>query len=207
MTSSRPPARSGRLVAAAIGAVVALTALIAVVSTREADAPSTVSQSQPVTITGSPLPSFTDGTDAAIGQVAPTIEGKSFDGDTVSIVPGRSTLIVFLAHWCPHCQREIPLLAKWVADQQVPEGLDVIGVSTAVSADRPNYPPSTWLDREGVTFPVLADDAESAAGEAMGLASFPYFVLLDGTGAVRLRLSGEIDPVDLTNAITEALSS
>jgi thiol-disulfide isomerase/thioredoxin len=100
--------------------------------------------------------------------------------------------IVVLAHWCPHCQAELPGLVELIAQGRVPEGVSVVGLSTAIDAVRPNYPPSAWFEREGWTQPTLTDDASSRALDALGLSTFPGFVFVDGQGAVALRLTGEI---------------
>ena len=61
--------------------------------------------------------------------------------------------IWFVAHWCPHCQAEVPRIVALAEQGRLPEGVDVAAVSTAVDATAPNYPPSAWLDRVGWPFP------------------------------------------------------
>lgn len=123
------------------------------------------------------------GTDPAIGMTAPTLNGFRFDGSPFAIAPdGRAKMVVFLAHWCPHCNREVPVLQSWAAADGVPGDLDIIGVSTAVNARRDNYPPSRWIVDKGWTWPVLADSANSDAATAYGVSAFPTFVIV---GAAR----------------------
>ena len=165
--------------------------------------PAAAQETQPVTVEGTPLPVLSEG--EAVGATAPTITGASFDGTPITIGPGRPTLVVFLAHWCPHCQREVPVLVEWQQDGGVPAGLDVIGVATATTPQRDNYPPSDWLSREGWPWPVMADSSTADALIAMGGDAFPFFVLLDADGKVIARQSGEVDPNDLADAIAAAL--
>jgi thiol-disulfide isomerase/thioredoxin len=148
-------------------------------------------QTAPVRVTGTTLPTLADGADRAIGATAPTVTGTSFDGSAVSVQPGRPTLVLFLAHWCPHCQREVPALVKHFKESGLPGGVDVVAVATATSPDSPNYPPSSWLGREGWPTRVLVDSADSTAGQAFGLPGFPYIVALNASGKVVARLSGE----------------
>ena len=54
-------------------------------------------------------------------------------------------MYVFLAHWCPHCNDEIPELIALDENGDIPENLAIVGISTAVAPDRDNYPPSEWL--------------------------------------------------------------
>jgi len=114
-------------------------------------------------------------------------------------------MLVFLAHWCQFCQREVPLLVEWEASGEMPEGLDVIGVATATNPTNPNFPPSEWLTRENFPplWPVLADDANNTAGNAFGVSGYPFFVLMDETGKVVQRISGEIS-MDELNQVIEA---
>ena len=172
-------------------------------TTSAAPASADLQETQPVTVTGATLPVLSE--DEAVGATAPTVSGASFDGTPITIAPGRPTLVVFLAHWCPHCQREVPVLVQWAQDGGAPAGLDVIGVATATTPQRDNYPPSDWLAREGWPWPVMADSASADALIAMGGDAFPFFVLLDAEGNVVARQSGEIDPADLADLIAQAL--
>src|SRR6185312_6761692 len=153
-TSSRPsapaPSRTVVIVVAVIAALAIAAAVIAVVVSNGSSSkePSTagLSQTQPVTVNGTALTQLPeDGADPAIGVTAPTLAGLSFDGTPVNVggPTTNATLVVFAAHWCPHCQREIPKLADW----QPPAGVAVVAVATQTSEDAPNYPPSSWLTK------------------------------------------------------------
>jgi cytochrome c biogenesis protein CcmG, thiol:disulfide interchange protein DsbE len=110
-----------------------------------------------------------------------------------------------VAHWCPHCQREVPLIQKWIADGNLPKGVEVYTVSTAVSDQRPNYPPSKWLSSVGWQPKVMLDDSSQTAAQAYGLASYPYFVMTDGAGKVVTRGTGEV-PIDQFGAKVDDLA-
>jgi cytochrome c biogenesis protein CcmG/thiol:disulfide interchange protein DsbE len=164
---------------------------------------------RPVTVTGTPLAEFEPGAaDPAVGQAIPEVKGQSFDGSPVTIGnDGRSKLIVFVAHWCPHCQKEIPLLADWLKSNALPNGVDLYTVSTGVTDERPNYPPSAWLKKEGWTAKTLADSEEQQAADAFGLSAFPYFVAVDGSGKVVARTSGESTTGQFAELAQSALSN
>jgi hypothetical protein len=148
-------------------------------------------------VSGTALPAFTDPTaDPAIGQEIPTITGTDLGGDAISIGPDDGpAAIVILAHWCPHCQAEVPVLVDWLAATGMPDGVRLLAISTAIDPARPNYPPSTWLDREGWTAPTLVDDGSSTGLAALGMSNFPGFVFVDGDGRVVQRSTGEM-PVE-----------
>lgn len=159
-----------------------------------------------IEVDGDPLPAFSDGTvDRAIGTSIPTIVGTDYAGHPVTIKPGSPMLIVVMAHWCPHCQAEIPRIVEWNRDGHVPDGLDVVGVSTAVDQAKGNYPPSAWLEREKWPFRVLADDAQNSALAALGVNSFPTLVAVGADGRVAMRATGEGDVHRFDDLVTAAM--
>jgi thiol-disulfide isomerase/thioredoxin len=179
-----------------------------------ADAAKNASQENAdVTISGEDLPALPDtgqllpaaGEDSAVGLAAPKLVGQSFDESEVVIDPsdGKPKLVVFVAHWCPHCQQEVPLIQEWIDSGDVPEGLEIYTVSTGVDSSRPNYPPSNWLASEGWAPQVMLDDEAQSAAKSWGLTGFPYFVMVDGEGDVWQRGSGEIPIADIQRLATQ----
>jgi thiol-disulfide isomerase/thioredoxin len=161
-----------------------------------------------VTVDGAPLPEYEGEPDAAVGMAAPALHGTDYAGQPTDIVPGSGgpMMIVFLAHWCPHCNAEIPRLLEWRDSGGIPTELQVFGVSTGVSDEAPNYPPGQWLEDKGWAWPVLADDAQFSAAQAYGVSGYPTFAIVDADGNVAARGSGEI-PIDQLDALVdEALS-
>lgn len=161
----------------------------------------------PVTVSGTRLPSFTDPNhDTAIGRPIPTLTGETFDGTPMTIAPnGKPQVVLFVAHWCPHCQAEVPRLVE-LASSGAFNGIDVATVATGTNADYPNYPPSSWLQREHWPFPVMVDSEQQTAAIAYGLPAYPYFVFVDANGNVAGRATGEIAPDSLTK-ILDALAA
>lgn len=156
-----------------------------------------------VAVVGEPLPAAPDeGDDPAIGMTAPLLVGQTFDGDwvTVDATVDGPTWMVFLAHWCPHCNDEIPVINQLRDEGRIPEGVNVVGVSTAFSPDRPNWPPGEWLDDLDWTFTAIPDGIDTEretyiAASDFGIGGFPYSILIDGDGTVTARWSGE-RPID-----------
>ncbi len=141
--------------------------------------------------------------DPGIGQTVPTVEGETFTGESITAGPnGSPQIIVFLAHWCPHCQAEVPKLVEWMESGAIPESIGVQAISTGVDQSRGNYPPASWLERENWPDPVLADDSSGSASAAYGLSGFPYFVAVDGDGTVVMRGSGELTDGDMSQIVT-----
>lgn len=166
-------------------------------------------QNQPVVVTGEPLSPLADAAnDPAVGQVAPRLEGRAFDGTPVIVEPGdgRPYMVVFLAHWCPHCNAEIPRLVAWFESGQVPEDLRVVGVSTSVAVDRPNYPPSQWIIETRWPWEIMADSADVTAAMAYGVSGFPFFAIVGADGLIKVRQSGEIETTALQALVASALA-
>jgi len=204
----------GKFIVGAIIAIVIGGAAIVAISSSGSDSASTsdgISEFSDITVSGEALPSFdsvSTATDAAIGLPAPVVSGKGFTGTEITTDgAGTPTLLVFLAHWCPHCQREVPLLVEWEKNGKTPTGVDVIAVATGTDPANPNYPPSEWLAREEfpALWPVIADSADKKAANAFGLSGYPFFVLVDAQGKVFMRLSGEVPMDELTAIINQMI--
>lgn len=145
--------------------------------------------------------------DTAIGSPAPIIEGKDLDGNPVEIKPnGEPTIVVLLAHWCPHCQAEVPRIVDWLEGFEAGTEPRVVGIATGIDRIRPNYPPEAWLEREGWPAEVMYDGAE-VAPSAFGSTGYPFFAVLDGEGKVVRRMSGEIDISTLDTILAEIKAS
>jgi thiol-disulfide isomerase/thioredoxin len=144
-------------------------------------------------LSGETLPRYVAGSqDPAVGEVAPTVRGENFAGKPTAIEPGRPRLIVFLAHWCPHCNAEAPRLADFVADPGVPDGVDLTIVPTGSTPEAEFWPPSEWVDDMGLDgVETLVDDEDQSVATAYGLSAYPFIVMLDADGQVLRRISGE----------------
>jgi thiol-disulfide isomerase/thioredoxin len=130
--------------------------------------------------------------DPARGKIAPVLNGFSFDGAPLTVAPtGKPMLVVFLAHWCSHCNAEVPRLIEWKNSGTMPADMEVFGVSTGARDDAPNWPPSQWVVDKGWPWPVMADSEDQNAALAFGVSGYPGMILLDGNGKVLARRSGE----------------
>lgn len=177
-----------------VGGVIGLILLLAVaiLMTRSSDEEgSSIRQTRDVSVSGAALPPLGE-TDAAIGMQIPEVEGETFAGARTRIDNDGAKMIVFLAHWCPHCQAEVPVVQSWLDAGGLPGGVEILSVATATDPAQPNYPPSEWLEREGWSVPVLVDDEGSSTAAAFGVNSYPFFVFVDGDGKVHHRASGEL---------------
>jgi thiol-disulfide isomerase/thioredoxin len=156
-----------------------------------------------VKVAGKALPTFSDPTgDPAVGKEIPFVTGHDFEGNKMSLsCPGQPSMIMFVAHWCPHCQREVPALTKYWKENGLPKGVKLVSVATGSGSDQPNWPPQDWLKEKDWPVPVMADSTSFEAASAFGLSGYPYFVMVDKDGKVAARFSGEVDPAELDGAL------
>jgi cytochrome c biogenesis protein CcmG/thiol:disulfide interchange protein DsbE len=216
--SAGRPAASNRWVVWAVLGAIALVAVLAVVivaaggggndnGATKHSTPARFQTAPRLTVDGTSLPRFDSTTrDTAVGLVAPTLDSVDFAGNAEQAGgnTGEPYALVFLAHWCPHCQAEVPRLVSLAKGGKI-AGVDVVGIPTSTTDQAPNYPPSAWLARERWPFRVLLDTAKGKAGQVYGLSAFPYFVFVDASGNVAGRTSGEMAPYQV-EAIFEALA-
>jgi len=147
-----------------------------------------------VAVDGLPLASLTPGVDDAVGQPVPAVTGQLFNGEPITIggnASGKPTVIVGVAHWCPHCQKEVPIIQKWLDANGTPTDVDIVAISTSAAPAKGNWPASEWLAGAGWTVPTLVDDQAGTAAAAIGLSGFPFMVVVDADGNVVYRTSGE----------------
>jgi cytochrome c biogenesis protein CcmG/thiol:disulfide interchange protein DsbE len=217
---------SGKTIGIAVVVVVVLAAVVAIVSSGGSDSVSTdttlsgptttavdgavaPAESQPVQYDGN-LPMFdSDVNDPAVGQDAPALLMHGFNGQRFTLDPGadgKPMMLVFLAHWCPHCNAEIPVLNEWKKQGLVPDDLNVIGISTGTRADQPNYPPSKWIEDMEWSWAALPDSDKNEAAYAYGVTGFPTFVVIGGDGMVKYRGSGEKSLEELDAVVKKALA-
>lgn len=130
----------------------------------------------------------------AVGSPAPTLEGVSFDDGAEPVQfggTGEPQLIAFMAHWCPHCQADLPKLVDVMDAGRIPEEVEVVGVSTLQDPSRPNWPPKAWMTTVGFDGTIVVDNDQTAF-DTFGAAGTPFWVAVDASGNVVGRASGEI---------------
>ncbi len=169
----------------------------------------------PMEVVGDSLPLLDDTkgvTDPAVGTPAPVLVGLGADGETVRVDAAAAgpTMVVFLAHWCPHCNAEVPRINQLRDEGKIPDGLNVVAVLTASSPDRPGYPPFPWIEGLDWTYPAMLDGIDMErqtfiAAEAYGVSGFPFVTLIDANGDVAARWSGEREPAEILDLFSGAL--
>ena len=146
------------------------------------------------TVTGDLLPEFSGENDdnIALGLAAPIFSAPNENSEIVTLEKnGNAKALLFLAHWCGYCQKEVPIVQRVINTIGVPDGVEVIAIATSIDRGRENYPPQKWLDEEGWSETQLYD-LDKEIGSAYGLNSFPYWVFLDKDLNVIARRTGNL---------------
>ena len=161
-----------------------------------------------ITISGDPLPEFAGQNDLDIvaGLPAPTFSAPNENSEIVSLEKnGNAKALLFLAHWCGYCQKEVPIVQNLIDTVGVPDGVEIIAIATSIDRGRENYPPQKWLADEGWSETQLYD-LDREIGNAYGLSAFPYWVFLDKDLNVVARRTGNL-PADMVGALLIQLAN
>lgn len=186
-------------------------AVVSDIAAPTASLPKTTAAGE-VTVHGDALTAIPENgkTDPEKGCPVPIVDGQDFDGTPVRIggPTDKPTVVIAAAHWCPHCNNELPKVEAFVEKGGVADSVSWIVLSTGINDDSPNYPPGPWLRRTmGWAGEAMADDADSRAGHALGVAGFPSYVLIDAQGQVVERFSGETEPDVLATKIDALIAA
>jgi hypothetical protein len=159
-----------------------------------------------VEISGTPLPPFEG--EPSVGLVAPTFTTDTVDGERMTVGPAEDVRVIgFFVHSCPHCQREVSRVSGWLRTNEVPDGVEVLAVSTLAQPDRDNWPPSAWFFREGWSTPVLLDDEIGTIAAGYGMTSFPYWVVVDEDMNVITQAVGEMSDEQFAELLAVAAAN
>ncbi len=198
-----------RLVLALVGVgVLAFVGVVAFLSANEtSDVPSLDEVAGPVQIEGTPIPvPYPDepgAPDPAVGLPSPVITTLDYDDETVVLgAPGRAQVLVFLAHWCPVCDQELPTLRDVVAAGAVPDEVDLVFVTSGLDPGRPNWPPKRWLEDAGLGGVLtVRDDVGDPIMRSYGLRAYPAWAVIDAEGTVVARRQGLLPAVGVAQLL------
>lgn len=116
---------------------------------------------------------------------------------SLASVKGKPTLLVFWAHWCPHCQKMMPVFQQFADDHS--DAFNVLTVATAIGA-QPSQPqfssPKRLMTTQDITLPTMRD-GDGAAATAYDVTGFPAMYLVDANGVLVGSAQGEMSPQQL----------
>jgi thiol-disulfide isomerase/thioredoxin len=143
-----------------------------------------------------------------IGSQAPTFAVSSTGGPfDLATAGGKPTLLEVFATWCPHCQREAPVLSR-LSDKFKGQA-NILGVSGSVTGM--DSAPETQADvvaftaKYGARYPVAFDGAMDVAKKYLQ-GGYPTIVLIGKDGKILAVGSGEVPADGLQKAIANAVA-
>jgi peroxiredoxin len=115
------------------------------------------------------------------GTPAPELRLPARDGKAVDLGSFRGRLVVlnFWATWCPPCVAEMPSLERMHKALSA-EGLSVV----AVSVDEDEAALTAFVQRAGITFPVLRDPGGAVATASFKTTGYPETFVIDARGVI-----------------------
>jgi len=194
---------TGRQLAAALGTVVIVAAILAAVTAPIATLPATGIAPQPTQFSIGPA---VEG--LRVGDRAPELEIRGTDGSPAPLLDlagapvrladlrGHPVWISFWASWCPPCQAETPVLRDTFAAYRA-RGLALVAVSVQESTVDDVR---AYAARYGLDYTVAAD----LAGDVFRryrVYGLPTQVFLDADGIIRAIVQGPVTPESAADAL------
>ena len=181
---ARRSKRNARLTAAAIA--LAVGGLLWFVLTPKGGSTAGTSPAGTVTIARSSGPLL------AAGDPIPEFKAPMMGGGTMtwSDYAGKPSVLIIWASWCPHCQKELPILASTQAKYP---GVQLVSVTTWIGL-RSGPTPQEYMTSKGLSFPVGVDDANTTIMKGLGVPGVPTVFYVGSDNKVVQVTQGEVDP-------------
>ena len=138
-----------------------------------------------------------------VGQPAPALEAVDLDGRSWSLADadGRLVWVNFWATSCEPCRTEMPAMQR-LATEYGGELL-VLGVDWGEERDAV----VDFVDRYGVTYPILLDPALETYYGWAGSDGLPRHYFIGPEGTVVREIIGPLDPARMVAILDELLAS
>lgn len=150
--------------------------------------------------------SHTDSADSPLlGKVAPSLAGKTLDGDPFDLTSlrGRFVVVNFFASWCQPCRVEAPELRRWAQRHEAAGDAELVNV---LFQDTPEAARAFFAEYGGVTWPVLAVDTDTI-GLDWGVAKVPETFVVNPDGVVVAKTIATVTEDDLDELLKRSGAS
>jgi thiol-disulfide isomerase/thioredoxin len=132
-----------------------------------------------------------------VGEQAPGFTAQTVGGGSVSVGDGGATMLVFFATWCPHCQREAPVMSELESQY---DGLRMVMVGIDAEDDPEKV--RRFVKEYDIESPAVY---EPSLGSEYGVSGYPTVYVLDEDNRVVGAHSGEAPREVYEGWIEEAL--
>lgn len=129
-----------------------------------------------------------------------SLRGETLTGDALDLDEFRGSVVVLnvWASWCEPCEREQPMLERFWRQVRT-RGVRVVGVNSGDARAEA----LAFARSYHVSYPSLYDPSRALARE-LGVTAQPATIVLDASGRIVRRISGETSATALTAAIAVA---
>jgi thiol-disulfide isomerase/thioredoxin len=134
-----------------------------------------------------------------VGEKVPPFTASTVDGGSVSVggQNDQATMLVFFATWCPHCQKEAPVISELEGQY---DGLKVVMIGIDGRDDPGKV--GNFVEEYDIESPAVY---EPSLGQKYGVSGYPTVYVLDGSGEVVGAHTGEAPRDVYEGWIEEAL--
>ncbi len=138
-----------------------------------------------------------------VGDEAPNFELVDMNGEKhqLSDYKGQGVFLNFWGTWCEPCEREFPIINRYYQVYKT-QGLQVLAVNIAES----DFVVQNYIDRKGLTFPVLIDKSKSVMG-TYNINPLPTTVLINPEGKIENIITGEMSETAIRSYMEQILPS
>ncbi len=121
-----------------------------------------------------------------------TVLGHPGQHLSLQSMAGRPVIVNFFASWCPPCQKETPMIARFYRDTGGRTAIIGVAVNDSVAAAM------RFVATSGVTYPVVTDPAPMPTAVAYGLPGLPDTFFLNARHDIVKRVIGAVTQAELT---------
>lgn len=142
-----------------------------------------------------------------VGQDAPAFSVSTTAGPFDLAGASTPVFLEVFATWCPHCQREVPVLNDLA--RKYGKKIQFVSVSGSAVGMDGNTPESqadvyAFMQKYGVQYPIAYDPDLKVAGQYLQT-GFPTIVVIDKNKKVVSIKDGEVPEADLVKEINKVL--
>jgi peroxiredoxin len=134
-----------------------------------------------------------------VGSQAPDFNATTVDGSSVSLEDkgGKdATMLVFFATWCPHCNKEAPIISE-LADSHQDLRVIMVGIDGQDNPDKVQ----AFVEKYGIEGPAVYDPSLDSPYKVSG---YPTVYVLDKDQKIVAANAGETSPDVLEGWVEDA---
>ncbi|WP_342577957.1 thiol-disulfide oxidoreductase ResA [Psychrobacillus sp. FSL K6-2843] len=135
------------------------------------------------------------------GDAAPYFALVDMNGEKhqLSDYKGQGVFLNFWGTWCKPCEREFPIIDEQYQNYK-DQGLEILAVNVGES----DLKVQRYIDRKGLTFPVLIDNNKSVIN-AFNINPLPTTLLINSEGKIEKIITGEMSEESIKKYMEQIL--